>query len=318
MRVLVTGSAGRVGRRVVDLLLARGDAVTGFDLRRLGREHRAYAEVMGDLGDGEAIAKAIAGADAVLHLGAFMSWLAADAGRVYEANASATFKLLQAAANANVTRFVLASTGEVYPEVRARYLPIDEDHPRAPVSVYGLSKLVAEDMVAFFHRTRGLPFVVLRLSHTQDADELLDPASFFSGPRFYLRAKIRQQREFGNAGALAVLEPLDDGTDKHLLQCGEDGIPYRMMIADARDIAAGVVLALDSQRAVNAKMNLGPDDATSFDSAVSLLQARTRLPSVRANLPGPPVRYETSNARAREILGFRPQYTFARMVEDAK
>jgi len=102
MRVLVTGSAGRVGRRVVDLLLGRGDAVTGFDLRRLGREHRAYAEVTGDLGDGEAIAKAIAGADAVLHLGAFMSWLAADAGRVYEANASATFKLLQAAANANV------------------------------------------------------------------------------------------------------------------------------------------------------------------------------------------------------------------------
>jgi len=318
MRVLVTGSAGRVGRRVVDLLLARGDAVTGFDLRSIGREHRAYREIVGDLGDKEAIAQAIADADAVLHLGAFMSWLPAEAERVYEANATASFKLLQAAANASVSRFVLASSGEVYPEVRARRRPVDEDHPREPISVYGLSKLVAEEMVAFFHRTRGLPFVVLRLSHTQDADELLDPLSFFSGPRFYLRPKIRQQREFGNVRALAVLEPLDDGTDKHLVQCDEEGIPYRMMIADARDIAAGIVLALDSPRAVDATMNLGPDEATSFDEAVALLQARTRLPVVRANMPGPPVRYETSNARARDLLGFRPQYAFARMVEDAK
>ena len=44
----------------------------------------------------------------------------------------------------------------------------------------------------------------------------------------------------------------------------------------------------------------------------------TRLPVVRANMPGPPVRYETSNARARDLLAFRPQYAFARMVEDAK
>ncbi len=246
-----------------------------------------------------------------------MSWLPADAAKVYAANATGTFLLLAAAAAAKAKRFVLASTGEVYPEVRPRYLPVDESHPREPLSVYGLTKLLAEDMTAFHQRTQGLPYTILRFAHTQDAHELLDPASFFSGPRFYLRSKIRQQRQFGNARALAVLEPLDDGTDKLLVQCGEDGTPYRMAIADARDIADAVVLALDAPRAQNATMYVGPDDSTPLDAAVALLQAATGLPVVRAHLPGPAVDYATSNARARELLGFRPRWTFAAMVEDA-
>jgi UDP-glucose 4-epimerase len=172
-------------------------------------------------------------------------------------------------------------------------------------------------MLAFFQRTQGLPCVVLRFAHTQDAAELLDPESFFSGPRFHLRAKIRQQRAFGNTRALAALEPLDDGRERHLVQCSEDGTPYRMMIADARDIAAGVLLALDSPRSVGATLNLGPDEPIAFDEAVAALQRVTGLPAVRARMPGPPVDYVTSNARARDVLGFRPRWTFAAMVQDA-
>jgi UDP-glucose 4-epimerase len=301
----------------VALLRARGDTVTGFDLKPLGGVDPGYREVIGSFDDAAAVARAIEGAEVVLHLGAFMSWLPADAARVYAANATGTFHLLAAAAAAKLRRFVLASTGEVYPEVRPRYLPVDESHPREPMSVYGLSKLLAEEMTSFFQRTQGLPFVILRFSHTQDARELADPASFFSGPRFFLRSKIRQQREFGNARALAVLEPLDDGTAKHLVQCGEDGTPYRMMFADTRDIADAVVLAIDAPRAQNATIFVGPDEATSLDSAVALLAARTRFPVVRAYMPGPAVNYTTSNARARELLGFRPRWTFASMVDDA-
>ncbi len=317
MHVLVTGSAGRIGRRVVTLLRARGDTVTGFDLNAVGGTDGQYREVIGAFDDPVAVAVAMKNVEAVLHLGAFMSWLPAEAAKVYAANVTGTFHLLAAAAAVKVGRFVLASTGEVYPEVRPRYLPVDEDHPREPMSTYGLSKLLAEEMTAFFHRTQGLPYVVLRFAHTQEAGELLDPASFFSGPRFYLRSKIRQQRAFGNARSLAVLEPLDDGREQLLIQCSEDGVPYRMMIADARDIADGVVLALDADGALGATIGLGPDEATAFDAAVACLAAQTGLSVARANLPGPAVSYVTSNTRAREVLRFRPRWTFAGMVEDA-
>jgi len=317
MRVLVTGSAGRIGRRVVALLLARGDTVTGFDLRSLRIRHPRYGEVIGAFDEPAAVTRAIDGADAVLHLGAFMSWLPADAARVMAANATGAFHLLGAAAARNIRRFILASTGEVHPEVRPKYLPVDEEHPCEPLSVYGLSKLLAENSASFFARTQGLPVTILRFAHTQDAKELLDPQSFFSGPRFYLRAKIRQQRAFNNARALAVLEPLDDGREKLLIQCAEDGTPYRMMIADARDIADGVLLALDSPRAAGMTINLGPDRAIAFDAAVEVLHHATGLPVVRANLPGAPVNYETSNRRAKELLGFAPKWNFEMMVADA-
>jgi UDP-glucose 4-epimerase len=90
-----------------------------------------------------------------------------------------------------------------------------------------------------------------------------------------------------------------------------------MMFADTRDIADAVVLAVDAPRAQNATMFVGPDEATPLDAAVALLAARTRLPVVRANMPGPAVNYTTSNARARELLGFRPRWSFAAMIEDA-
>jgi UDP-glucose 4-epimerase len=246
-----------------------------------------------------------------------MSWLPADSARVMAANATGSLPLIAAAAAEKVQRFVLASTGEVYPEVRPKYSPIDENHPREPISTYGLSKLMTEETALFFERTQGLPVTILRFAHTQDASELLDPDSFFSGPRFYLRAKIRQQYAFANTRALAVLEPLDNGAEKLLIQCGEDGVPYRRMIADARDIADGVVLALDEPRAIGKTLNLGPDEPTDFEAAVKKLAEATRLPVVRANLPGPPVSYTTSNARARELLGFRPKWTFDAMVDDA-
>ena len=91
-----------------------------------------------------------------------------------------------------------------------------------------------------------------------------------------------------------------------------------MMIADARDIADGVLQALDSERAAGETMNLGPDAPIRFDDAAALLADATGLPVVRVAMPGPPVDYATSNARAKDLLGFRPRWTFAAMVADAQ
>lgn len=124
-----------------------------------------------------------------------------------------------------------------------QYLPGKEQLERKRARA---ALLANEEMTAFFHRTRRLPFVILRFAHTQDAGELLD-----------------------------------------------------------------------SPLALNATIALGPDDAVSFDAAVDLLHVHTRLPVVRANMPGPSVNYVTSNTLARELLGFRPRWNFAAIVEDA-
>ena len=72
--------------------------------------------------------------------------------------------------------------------------------------------------------------------------ELLDPASFFSGPRFFLQPKIRQQEGFGNTAVVAALRAIDDGQEALVLSRNEAGRPFRMHITDTRDMVAGILL----------------------------------------------------------------------------
>lgn len=315
--ILVTGSSGRIGGLLVEALLARGEHVRGFDLRASGRADTRYRETIGAFSDPCACAQAMEDATAVFHLGAFMSWVAADQSRLFDANVEGTRALLAAAAAAKVARFVFASSGEVYPENIPAHLPVDENHPTQPVSVYGLTKLIGEEMVKWAGRSAGLPFTILRFSHTQAAGELLDPDSFFSGPRFFLQPRIRQQEAFGNAAVVARLRAVDDGTPAMVLARNERGRPFRMHITDARDMVAGLLLTLDTPATIGETYNLGATQPVDFADALPRLAAVTGYPVRSVDLPGAGVWYETSNAKFRAATGFAPEWPFERMIEEA-
>jgi len=312
--ILVTGSSGRVGRAVVAALRAQGRTVRGFDLRpsRTGGE-----EVVGSLEDAQALSDATNGVSAVLHLGAFMSWAPADRDRMFAVNVEGTRLLLDAAAAAGVRRFVFASSGEVYPENRPEFLPVTEDHPLRPNSPYGLTKLLGEELVQFHQRAGRMETVILRFSHTQDATELLDEESFFSGPRFFLRPRILQQQNFGNTAVAELLRSRDIGEPSHILARNENGRPFRMHITDTRDMVAGILLALDHPDAAGGIFNLGADDPADFSDVLPKMAVLTGLPIVTVDFPGDGVYYHTSNKRIRNTLGFEPQWTMDRMLEEA-
>jgi UDP-glucose 4-epimerase len=318
MKILVTGASGRVGARLVEELnAAGGHDLTAFDLKPPAVEKPGVRYVRGSLNDGARLRQACEDVEAVAHLGAFMSWNDADAAKLYETNAGGTFSLLEALGGRKLPRFIFISTGEVYPEGRPQYLPIDEKHPTQPLSYYGMSKLLGEQMVGFYSRKFGLPATVLRISHTQAAPELLDPHSFFSGARFFLQAKLARARALGQAGVIAALEPLAAGGEKLVISRGQDGQVYRMHIADSRDIVQGIRLALESDAAAGETFNIGPDAPVSFDEAIRAMSKITGLPVVEAVLPGPAVNYETSNEKARRLLGFRPRWDFFSMLAEA-
>jgi len=311
--ILVTGSAGRVGRAVVASLLNQGRQVRGFDLRASG----ATDDVVGSLDDAAAVARAVEGVTEVLHLGAFMSWAPADRDRMFATNVEGTRLLLDAAVNAGVRRFVFASSGEVYPENVPDFLPVTEDHPLRPNSPYGLTKLLGEELVRFHQRAGRMETVILRFSHTQDATELLDEDSFFSGPRFFLRPRVRQQEGFGNTAVADILRAADIGKPAHVLARNQDGRPFRMHITDTRDMVAGILLALDHPAAGGGVFNLGFDEPVDFADTLPKMARMTGLPVVTVDLPGAGVYYHTSNKRIRDTLGFRPVWTMDRMLEEA-
>ncbi|MGH6763722.1 MAG: NAD-dependent epimerase/dehydratase family protein [Phyllobacterium sp.] len=312
--ILVTGSAGRVGRAVVAALRAKGREVRGFDLRPSGA---AGDEIVGSLDDKDAVVRAVKGISSVLHLGAFMSWAPADRDRMFAVNVDGTRVLLDAAAVAGVQRFVFASSGEVYPENLPEFLPVTEDHPLRPNSPYGLTKLLGEELVRFHQRAGRMETVILRFSHTQDAGELLDEESIFSGPRFFLRPRAKQQEGFGNKAVADLLRAADIGMPAHVLARNQDGRPFLMHITDTRDMVAGVLLALDRPDAAGGVFNLGSDDPVDFAELLPRMASLTGLPVVTVDLPGAGVYYRTSNERIRDRLGFEARWTIDRMLDEA-
>lgn len=317
MRILVTGSSGRIGSSVVAALLAKNHAVRGFDLRASGQTASQYEEITGSLDDAVAVEQSVCDVDAILHLGAFMSWAPQDKSNMFSANVEGTRLLADAAAAAGARRFVFASSGEVYPENAPLSLPVTEDHPLNANSPYGLTKLLGEEIVRFHQRAGKMETVILRFSHTQDASELLDETSFFSGPRFFLQPRIRQQENFGNHAVADILRGVDAGKPTHILARNEDGRPYQMHITETRDMVQGVLLALEHKEAAGQTFNLGATDPVDFEALLAQMSDITGLPIKVVNLPGQGVYYQTSNEKIRRVLGYEPVWTIERMVQEA-
>jgi UDP-glucose 4-epimerase len=165
---LVTGGAGFIGSALVHRLLDLGHSVrvvdnfsTGFR-RNLDHCLDRIELVEGDLAE-LAICKAcVQGVEYVLHQAAIPSVQRSveDPLSSNRANVTATLNMLVAARDAQVKRFVFASSSSVYGE--SETLPKVETMPENPLSPYALTKLAGEKYSVIFHRIYGLPAVSLR------------------------------------------------------------------------------------------------------------------------------------------------------------
>jgi UDP-glucose 4-epimerase len=174
-RVLLTGSAGAVGRPARSALTAAGWEVRPFDL--------ADGQ---DLRDPSAVLGAVAGCDAVVHAGALAHDRAGSAADIVATNVQGTWHVLVAAEVHRLSRVVYFSSAQVFGfaegEGTPAYLPVDDDHPVRASRPYGMSKRLAEEMCQAWTARTGIPTVVLRpvmiLSDESLAAHSADTAEF--------------------------------------------------------------------------------------------------------------------------------------------
>jgi len=163
-RVLVTGGAGFIGRRVVRALLAEGHEVTVADLRAFPDPD--VRSVVGDLCDPDGPARAVRpGTDAVIHLAAFTYVVAsiADPVSTYRLNTDATARLLELAREQEVGTFLFASTNAVTGNVGGA--TITEQTVLRPLTPYGATKAAAEMLLSSYANCYGMACASLRFSN---------------------------------------------------------------------------------------------------------------------------------------------------------
>jgi UDP-glucose 4-epimerase len=163
MRVLVTGSAGRLGRSVVSVLRDEGHDVIGVD------RVAAASTLVVDLADRSATRRLIREQrpEAVVHLAAIAVPFSAPEHEIFTVNTTMAFAVIEAALDVGATRILVASSPTVYgygsPDFAVADLPFDEDSPVRPSNAYSLSKVCVEYTVdAFAARHPGARIAAFR------------------------------------------------------------------------------------------------------------------------------------------------------------
>lgn len=183
--VLVTGGAGFIGAHTVEALLSTEVArVTVLDNLSTGSRDRLPDSdrlrfVRGDIRSQEDVRAALRGVTHVVHLAAQVSVPLSIKNPAFSAdnNVAGFLNVLECARQACVRRLVYASSAAVYGDPVK--LPLDEAAPTAPMSPYGLEKLIDDQYADLYRRLHGFSSMGLRYFNVYGPGQ--DPASGYSG-----------------------------------------------------------------------------------------------------------------------------------------
>lgn len=330
-RILVTGGGGFIGRHVTHELLDNGYEIRILDafIGQVHGEDEAQlapgVEVLrADMRDADAVAEALAGVDAVVHLAAEVGVGQSmyEIARYVGANDLGTAVLLEALIERPVRRVVVASSMSVYGEglyvtadgwrmaairrSRARQdsglwdpvaadggaiepVATDESKPADLASIYALTKYVQERAVLIFGEAYGVDAVALRLFN------VFGPGQALSNPYTGVLANFASR--LANHQRPMVFE---DGEQKR-------------DFVHVRDVARAFRLALERPQARGQTINIGSGQAYSINQVAALLAAAMDVPELEAEVLGKAragdIRHCFADiGKARMLLGYEPRH----------
>jgi len=304
MRILVTGGAGYIGSVTAAALLERGHDVVVLDDLRTGHRKAVpddAALVHADVADVSTVAATLSrhGSEAIVHFAA-SSLVGESMERpmaYFGNNTGGTLSLLDTALQHGVQRFVLSSTAALYgtPET----VPIPEDAPLHPESVYGESKYLIERMLGWLGRTAGLGWTALRYFNAAGAT---DERGEDHRPESHL-IPIVLQTALGQRAEVAIF-----GDDYPT----PDGTAVRDYV-HVDDLARAHIAAVEAiEPGHGAAYNVGTGHGFSVAEVIAACREVTGHPipaEVAPRRPGDPPRLVADPTRIRDVLGWEPRTT---------
>jgi UDP-glucose 4-epimerase len=291
--IVVTGGAGLIGSTTVDLLLKEHSPRSIVIFDDFSRGTRANIEqairdprvsiVEGDIRDRAAVARVVAGADAVIHMAALrITACAAEPRLAFEVMCGGTFNVVEAAQASGVRKIVAASTASVY-GMAEEFPTTESQHPYGNRTWYGASKMMLEGLLRSFNDMYGLPYVALRYFNVY-------------GPRMDIHGKYTEV-------LIRWMERIDAGQPPLVLGDGTQTMDFVYV----EDIARANVLALTADVS-DEVFNVASGVETSLNE---LAAALGRAMGVRVSPEygperkvNPVPRRLASTEKAKRLLGF--------------
>lgn len=308
MRVLIVGGAGYIGSHTVRECRRAGFEPVVFDNFGFGNAAavEGVEQIAGDLHDPRSLRSAFENYrfDAVFHFAAFASVpeSVARPAMYYHNNVAGTLNLVNAMIEAGVERLVFSSTAATYGDPIE--VPITESHPTSPVNPYGRSKLLVESMLAEIAAKQPIRYIALRYFNAAGADLAGDIGEDHGDSESHL-IPLLLLNALGRRKLFKIF-----GTDYDT----PDGTCVRDFV-HVTDLARAHLLALERiDEHGNQAFNLGSSEGFSVRQMVNeverVIGSEYSLNVEEAERrPGDPGILVASNHRAREILGWNPQFS---------
>ena len=307
--ILVTGGAGYIGSHVVLALLKADYEVVILDNLVYG--HQDLVEtvlqvplIVGDIGDRKLLAELFRQypISAVMHFAAYayVGESISDPDRYYSNNVANTLNLLATMRKAEVGHFVFSSTCATYG--LAQSVPITEEHRQIPINPYGASKLMVEQILQDFHKAYGLKYVCFRYFNAAGANHQgLLGEDHMPEPHLIPLVLLAALGKRDSISIFGTDYPTNDGT------CIRDYI-------HVEDIANAHVLGLNHllKSGTSEIFNLGNGNGFSIKEVIETAQKVTgrNIPvTIGDRRPGDPPILTGSAEKAKQILGWQPQYS---------
>ena len=278
LRVLVTGANGFVGRNLVPYLKTKNFEILTTDI--------ANSDVDGDLTDPKFVSDTLAMRefDALVHLAGMVSIPKSieDPYGCYKINCFATLNLLSMASGKKLSRFIYASSNNVYGPPKR--LPVREEDPYNPRAPYDYSKVVSEHFVKSFNQHKTLPTTILRSWNLFGPHDQPTRAV----PRFIK--------------ACLANEPIP------LYNGGKDADNFYHV----NNYCEAAFLALTSSKSAGDIFNVGTGQETSVrqlaETVKEITGSKSKLQSLppRTPLEAKPRRTNPSISKIKRVLGYKP------------
>jgi UDP-glucose 4-epimerase len=304
--VLVTGGSGYIGGMVCRLLVDAGHNVINVD--RVKKDIPGVTQYPFDLNNHQMKGVInLTKPDSIMHFAADheVGRSVTDPGVFYGNNVANTINLINNAVEAGVKKFIFSSSSSVYGDIQD--FPTTEDTPTNPVSAYGLTKKMVEDMLPDYDRAYGMKFVNLRYFNAAGADPQITHG-YTQKPASHLVPIIA--RAIINEETVQVFGGDYDTTD------GSAERDYTHVF----DIATAHLAALNylDDKGTSNTFNLGQ---SSPNSVMQVIEAFERVTGEKVNWElvdrraGDPPKTYADITKAREELGWSPIYGLDEIIE---
>jgi UDP-glucose-4-epimerase GalE len=317
--ILVTGGAGYIGSHFLKTYLTArpGEKVVVIDDLSVGHKQALdftddiiFYQV--DVGNKHAVKEILRkhAIQAVIHFAGYCYVNESQIlnGKYFHNNVNNGLTLFSAMQECGVAAIVFSSSCATYGN--PQYVPLDEEHPQNPASVYGFTKLMLETALKFNTVDLGWNCVTLRYANAAGADE-----SGAIGESHDPEPHLIPRALKAALGQIDFVEILGDDYDT------EDGTCVRDYI-HVQDLARVHLAALDL--AVNKKwsgaINLGTTRGASVKEILRLCEEITgrKIPvKVSARRPGDPSVFVSNSKKAEALLGWKPEYDLAQTIASA-